>query len=189
MPRENFIKTEGTEKRKDGEVLEEMERSRDQELGVPFPHVRDGSCNLEQLHRQSDHAAPRQLPCIGSQCWNLWTQGVVWAMHLLALLLTCASSFRSKGRKKRKANAAKLFFAARNLCFCFWFALNLGKTVKESCWVDLNSIETQCTLRGDRWIFLFAAAATSLQSCPTLCDPVEAAHQAPPSLGFSRQEH
>ena len=27
-------------------------------------------------------------------------------------------------------------------------------------------------------------AAKSLQSCPTL-----AAHQAPPSLGFSRQEH
>ena len=29
----------------------------------------------------------------------------------------------------------------------------------------------------------------SLQSCPTLCDPIDAAHQAPPSLGFSRQEH
>ena len=34
-----------------------------------------------------------------------------------------------------------------------------------------------------------AATAKSLQSCPTLCDPVDAAHQAPPSLGFSRQEH
>ena len=33
-----------------------------------------------------------------------------------------------------------------------------------------------------------AAASKSLQSCPTLCDPI-AAHQAPPSLGFSRQEH
>ena len=33
-----------------------------------------------------------------------------------------------------------------------------------------------------------AAAAKSLQSCPTLCDPIDAAHQAPPSLGFSRQE-
>ena len=37
-----------------------------------------------------------------------------------------------------------------------------------------------------------AAAAKSLQSCPTLCDPRDcaipemAAHQAPPSLGFSR---
>ena len=34
-----------------------------------------------------------------------------------------------------------------------------------------------------------STAAASLQSCPTLCDPIEAAHQAPPSLGFSRQEH
>ena len=34
-----------------------------------------------------------------------------------------------------------------------------------------------------------AAAAKSLQSCPTLCDPITAAYQAPPSLGFSRQEH
>ena len=37
-----------------------------------------------------------------------------------------------------------------------------------------------------------AAAAESLQSCLTLCDPRDgsaAAHQSPPSLGFSRQEH
>ena len=32
-------------------------------------------------------------------------------------------------------------------------------------------------------------AAKSLQSCPTLCDPTDGSHQAPPSLGFSRQEH
>ena len=36
-------------------------------------------------------------------------------------------------------------------------------------------------------VFQFAAAsAKSLQLCPTLCDPID---QAPPSLGFSRQEH
>ena len=33
-----------------------------------------------------------------------------------------------------------------------------------------------------------AAAAKSLQSCPTLCDPQTAGHQAPLSMGFSRQE-
>ena len=33
------------------------------------------------------------------------------------------------------------------------------------------------------------AAAESLQSCLTLCDPIDGSHQAPPSLGFSRQEH
>ena len=30
--------------------------------------------------------------------------------------------------------------------------------------------------------------AKSLQSCLTLCDPRDGSHQAPPSLGFSRQE-
>ena len=48
-----------------------------------------------------------------------------------------------------------------------------------------------------------AATAKSLQSCPTLCDPIDgsppgspvpgtlwpAAYQAPPSMGFSRQEY
>ena len=34
-----------------------------------------------------------------------------------------------------------------------------------------------------------AAAAKSLQSCLTLCDPIDTAHQAPLPLEFSRQEH
>ena len=34
-----------------------------------------------------------------------------------------------------------------------------------------------------------AAAAKLLQSCLTLCDPTDGSHQAPSSLGFSRQEH
>ena len=32
-------------------------------------------------------------------------------------------------------------------------------------------------------------AAKSLQSCLTVCDPTDDSHQAPPSLGFSKQEH
>ena len=36
---------------------------------------------------------------------------------------------------------------------------------------------------------LGCAAAKSLQSCLTLCDPTDGSHQAPLSLGFSRQEH
>ena len=34
-----------------------------------------------------------------------------------------------------------------------------------------------------------AAAAKLLQSCPTLCDPIDGSPPASPSLGFSRQEH
>ena len=36
---------------------------------------------------------------------------------------------------------------------------------------------------------LAAAAAKSLQSCPTLCDPIDGSPPRFPSLGFSRQEH
>ena len=34
-----------------------------------------------------------------------------------------------------------------------------------------------------------AAAAKSLQSCPTLCDHIDSSPPGSPSLGFSRQEH
>ena len=34
-----------------------------------------------------------------------------------------------------------------------------------------------------------AAAAKSLQSCPTLCDPTDGSLPGSPVLGFSRQEH
>ena len=34
-----------------------------------------------------------------------------------------------------------------------------------------------------------AAAAKSLQSCPTLCNPIDGSLPGSPSLGFSRQEH
>ena len=34
-----------------------------------------------------------------------------------------------------------------------------------------------------------AAAAKSLQSCSTMCDPLNATQQVPPALGLSRQEY
>ena len=39
------------------------------------------------------------------------------------------------------------------------------------------------------WEVQGLVAAKSLQSCPTLYNPMDGSHQAPPSLGFSRQEH
>ena len=50
------------------------------------------------------------------------------------------------------------------------------------CWT-VAPLSTSC--RGHKR----PASAKSPQSCPTLCYPITAAHQAPPSLGFSRQEH
>ena len=54
------------------------------------------------------------------------------------------------------------------------------------------SASSKIKLVGRKWIVnnvtAAAAAAKSLQSCPTLCDPIDGSPQAPPSLGFSRQE-
>ena len=36
---------------------------------------------------------------------------------------------------------------------------------------------------------LYESESEVTQSCPTLCDPWTVAHQAPPSMGFSRQEY
>ena len=38
-------------------------------------------------------------------------------------------------------------------------------------------------------IMMYICYAKSLQSCSTLCDPIDGSHRAPSSLGFSRQEH
>ena len=56
--------------------------------------------------------------------------------------------------------------------------------------------EPSCTVGGDvNWYshcgeqYAAAAAAKSLQSCSTLCDPIDGSPPGSPSLGFSRQEH
>ena len=47
-----------------------------------------------------------------------------------------------------------------------------------------NRICTVVYLYLSRVFLRFAAAAKSLQSCPILCDPIDAAHQAPPWSGL-----
>ena len=58
-------------------------------------------------------------------------------------------------------------------------------------YTHLNA-EFQRIARRNKKAFLsdpHAATAKSLQSCPALCDPMDRAHQAPPSTPFSRQEY
>ena len=40
-----------------------------------------------------------------------------------------------------------------------------------------------------KWFSYICMRAESLWSCPAFCDPVDCTHQAPLSMGFSRQEH
>ena len=55
--------------------------------------------------------------------------------------------------------------------------------------LNFNVTLTSTASRCPRNMFPMLRSAKSLQSCPTLCDPIDGSHQAPPSLGFSRQEH
>ena len=43
--------------------------------------------------------------------------------------------------------------------------------------------------RAHKLVSAAAAAAKLLQSCPTLCDPIDGSPPGSPSLEFSRQEH
>ena len=56
--------------------------------------------------------------------------------------------------------------------------------------LSMHMYEIICTVQGNALLSLLAATAKSLQSCPTLCDPIDGSPPgSPPSLGFSRQDH
>ena len=59
------------------------------------------------------------------------------------------------------------------------------------CYQYLIKVPQSMWLLDPFWLFftLFFSAAKSLQSCPTLCDPIDGSPPGSPSLGFSRQEH
>ena len=52
-----------------------------------------------------------------------------------------------------------------------------------------NTIKILTSKITDRDHHAMLCYAKSLQSCQTVCDPIDGSHQGPPSLGFSRQEH
>ena len=56
--------------------------------------------------------------------------------------------------------------------------------MKSLVWI-LKALQILCFVFGAA----AAAAAKSLQSCPTLCNPIDGSPSGSPSLGFSRQEH
>ena len=72
--------------------------------------------------------------------------------------------------------------------------MTTGKTIALTRWTFVGKVVSLLLNMLSRLVITFlprstAATAKSLQLCLTLCDPMTAAHQAPPSLGFSRQEH
>ena len=71
--------------------------------------------------------------------------------------------------------------------------ITTGKNIALTRWTIVGKVVSLLLNMLSRLVITFlprstAATAKSLQLCLTLCDPMTAAHQAPPSLGFSRQE-
>ena len=66
---------------------------------------------------------------------------------------------------------------------CIYGQLTSDKGAKNVKWGKNNLSNKQYQ---KNWT---AAAAKSLQSCPTPCNPIDGSPPAPPSLGFSRQEY
>ena len=64
------------------------------------------------------------------------------------------------------------FFLFSNYVFSIWISFFDGVLIFETFYQAYS-----------------AAAAKSLQSCPTLCDPIDGSPPGSPFLGFSRQEH
>ena len=46
-----------------------------------------------------------------------------------------------------------------------------------------------CASSSQAFLMMYSAAAKSLQSCPTLCNPIDGSPPGSPVLGFSRQEY
>ena len=62
----------------------------------------------------------------------------------------------------------------------------------QCCLIKKSSLASSCYLPlecGTSGLKFKAAAAKSLRSSPTLCDPIDGSPPGPPSLGFSGQEH
>ena len=67
-----------------------------------------------------------------------------------------------------------------------WLGLGYMYLVDTHVWLSPFAVHLKLSQHRSLAMLCYAK---SLQSCPTLCDPIDGSHQAPPSLGFSRQEH
>ena len=58
-----------------------------------------------------------------------------------------------------------------------WNIIQPSKITRQTCWYSYELLDEQ-------------SESEVVRLCPTLCNPMECSlHQAPPSMGFSRQEY
>ena len=127
---------------------------------------------------------------------------------LKLFILTAHSSLLIGGNLYLPAAAAKLLQSCLTLCSPTDESLpcspahpwdSLGKNTGVGCHFLLQCMEVnangyRASICNDENVLkvTMLCYTKSLQSCPTLCDPIDGSppgSPAPPSLGFSRQEH
>ena len=73
-----------------------------------------------------------------------------------------------------------------------WLQHQSFKWVFRLDWFDLLAVQGTRSFSNWLWkheLYFSTCSVQLLQSCPTLCNPVDVAHHVPLSLGFSRQEY
>ena len=108
---------------------------------------------------------------------------------LIALVMTSAVKLKLK-RKGKSGNS----YLIPDLCIKVLSLLFCSYDGNCNTFIDFHNQSSSLSFLSCWGFFvcLFAAAATaakSLQSYPTLCDPIDGSPPGSPSLGFSRQEH
>ena len=101
-----------------------------------------------------------------------------------------------KGAVKKKKKGRFVDFPRSQSLWLRLCASNAGSTglipdrgtkTPHAAWPKGKNVGLRITLE---WELTAAGAAKSLQSCPTLCDPIDGSPPgSPASLGFPRQEH
>ena len=155
--------------------------------------------------------------CISHTARLLQNRSSCFLMQPSPCICTCACVLTRFGHVRLSATPWTVDHQALSLSIyiymhwiVLWFFFS-NRSTNENYWRPESFPKLTASLRCWKWFcfvyyFLFvyhlwtllkfisscsaaAAAAQSLQSCPALRDPIDSAHQAPPSLGFSRQEH
>ena len=120
----------------------------------------------------------------------LWCSCLEYPMDRGAWWATVHGTAKSWTRLQRLSTHTDNSKKWLRVLFWAWNELACTKALDHSN--SVHSYPPKLLPSGPLFCFIFyvsTAAAKSIQSCPTLCDPIGSTHQAPSSLGFSRQEH
>ena len=136
---------------------------------------------------------PTQVSCIVGRFFTIWATMEPRLPQNLIINDPCSSCIKCGGRRMERTIRDGFASEEESCTATVTFIEAEGWRMYSKVVVPLNWSHL---LSWSSWIvkkitpIAFAAAAAKLlQSCPTLCDPIDGSPPAPPSLGFSRQEH